>query len=69
MSQAQPSDPNSLKEGAMWHVDPLLDNDREVSKIQQALLSNGFANKHLCMATVRNQQRNGVFCVVDAEML
>jgi hypothetical protein len=28
---------NSLKEGAMWHVDPLLDNDLEISKYTTAV--------------------------------
>jgi hypothetical protein len=47
---------NSLKEGAMWHVDPLP--------------GNGSANKHVSMAT-REYSSNGrdVFFAVCAEML
>jgi hypothetical protein len=29
--------PNSLKEGAMWHVDPLLANNREISSCTTAV--------------------------------
>jgi hypothetical protein len=42
-------------------VDPLLGNDREISKIQ--LLSNGFANKHICTATTENINRGTVLSV------
>jgi hypothetical protein len=60
----------------MWHVDPLLGNDREISYMQQPLLSNGFANKHVSTnATIAQQQFNitimgsYVFYVVRADML
>jgi hypothetical protein len=52
---------NSFKEGAMWQKDSSLDNDYEMN-IQQPLLSNGLANKHVCMATIENSNRS-VFSV------
>jgi hypothetical protein len=36
----------------MWHVDPLLDNDRDIKK----LLSNSLPNKHVLKATIEVQQ-------------
>jgi hypothetical protein len=34
---------NSLREGVMWHIDPLLGNDRETTR-QWPLLRNSFVN-------------------------
>jgi hypothetical protein len=45
----------------LWHADPLLRNDCEISKYTTAI-TNGFTNKHVCMATMG--KRNGVFCAV-----
>jgi hypothetical protein len=40
----------------LWHIDPLLGNDRERSVvIQQSLLSNDFANKHVSTAIIAQQ--------------
>jgi hypothetical protein len=47
----------------LWHFDPLLGYDREISKKQQPLLSNGFTNKHIRTATVENSKREKVFSV------
>jgi hypothetical protein len=48
----------------LWHVDPFLGNDREVSKkIQKPLLSNGFVNKHDCTETIGKSNR-GTACSV-----
>jgi hypothetical protein len=55
-------------ETILWHVDPLLGNDREAT-LQQLLLSNGSTDKHVSMPTIALQQRNGVFCAFNAEML
>jgi hypothetical protein len=38
----------------MWHIHPLLGNDHEISSYTMAR---------------KQQQRNGVFCAVSAEML
>jgi hypothetical protein len=43
---------HSLKKGAMWHVNPLLGNDHEISKYTIAVT----ANKHVPMATTELQQ-------------
>jgi hypothetical protein len=43
-----------LNEKMLWVADPLLGKGRDISNIQQSLLSNGFANKHVCTATIRN---------------
>jgi hypothetical protein len=32
-------------------------------------LNNGFAHKHVSMAAIAQQQWNGVFCAIHAEML
>jgi hypothetical protein len=46
----------------------LLGNDCEIN-IQQSLLSNDFANKHVSMANVSLEQTNAVLCVVRADIL
>jgi hypothetical protein len=48
----------------LWHVDPLLGNDSEISKYTQI-----FANKRVSTATIGYSNRNDVFCAVRAEML
>jgi hypothetical protein len=53
----------SRKEGAVWHVDLLLDNDLEITNIQQPLLSNGFANKRVSTAIIGYSNRGTVFSV------
>jgi hypothetical protein len=53
----------------MWQVHPLLGNDRERTAKQQPLLSNGFGNKHVSTATIAQQQWNGIFCALRAEVL
>jgi hypothetical protein len=59
LAMIQASKPSIL----LWHVDLLLGNDRETNSY------NGFANKRVCMATIRKQQqRNDVFYAVRAEM-
>jgi hypothetical protein len=54
----------------MWYVDPLLDNDRETSNIQQPLLSNDSANNHVSVPT-REYNSNGrdVLYAARVEML
>jgi hypothetical protein len=57
----------------MERVEPLLRNDREISKYTRAISRQRLC-KHVPAATDTNatmvqQQRNGVFCVVHAEML
>jgi hypothetical protein len=43
----------------LWHVDPLVGNDREKkSNYKQALLSNGSANKHVSMIEYSNNWRD-----------
>jgi hypothetical protein len=49
----------------LWHVEPLLGNDGEISNSITAVAK----NKHFCMATIALQQGNGVFYAVRAEML
>jgi hypothetical protein len=61
MSQMNPvhtSQPTLLKFTVMLllHVDPWLSNDRGISKYTAAVLSNGFANKHVPIATIEVQQ-------------
>jgi hypothetical protein len=51
-----------LDDSVLWHVDPLLDNGREV-------ITNGYANKHVSTVTIALQQRNGVLYAVRAKML
>jgi hypothetical protein len=53
----------------MWHVDPLLGNDREKTAIKQPLLSNGFTNKHVSTATISKQLWKGTFFAVFSEIL
>jgi hypothetical protein len=48
---------NSLKEGAMWPVDPLLGNDREISNYTTAVTRQ------------RPVESNRVFCAILVEML
>jgi hypothetical protein len=53
----------------LWHVDPLLSNDREISDYTTDI---GYANRHEhnnSMANIALQWRSGVFYVVRAEML
>jgi hypothetical protein len=38
---------NVNRENILWHVVPLPGKDRVIKNIQQPLLSNGFANKHV----------------------
>jgi hypothetical protein len=47
----------------LWHVDPLLGNDREIRNVQQPFLSNGPANRHeLNNSTARiSLQQSDVF--------
>jgi hypothetical protein len=47
----------------MRHVDPLLAKDREKATIQQPLLSNSSANKHVYTATIGNSNRGIAFSV------
>jgi hypothetical protein len=61
---------NSLKEGAMWHVDPLLGGDREIGDYTAAIARQWpVNNNNVPCQWLRMQQRNSVFCVVHAEML
>jgi hypothetical protein len=48
----------------LWHVEPLLGDDREAC-IQQPLLGNGSAKD---MSATTMQQRNGVFHAVRADI-
>jgi hypothetical protein len=41
----------------LWHVDPFLATTTKEEAAKQSLLSNGFANKHVGKATVRNSNR------------
>jgi hypothetical protein len=50
-------------------VDPLLGNDREMSKYVQPLLSKGFSDNHVHMETIEQEQKNDVFYAVRAEGL
>jgi hypothetical protein len=50
------------------HVGLLLDNAKEAA-IQQPLLINGYANKYVSTVKIAQQQWNGVFWAVRAEML
>jgi hypothetical protein len=54
----------------LWHVDPLLGNDREVCIYATAVTELRF-RKQACLhgSSWKQQQRNGVFCAVCAEML
>jgi hypothetical protein len=52
----------------LWYAGPLLGNDCEIKKNTTAL-TNGFANKHVCMAAVGNRNRGTVLCAVFAEIL
>jgi hypothetical protein len=47
----------------------LLGNRFLISKYTLPLLDNAFANKHIPMETIEQQQRNGVFYEARAEML
>jgi hypothetical protein len=67
MASVRPASPNALNIVVplftLWLVEPLLGEDRE---IQQQLLSNGSANKHVSTVTIALQHSNGVFCAVRA---
>jgi hypothetical protein len=54
----------------LWHIDPLLGNDRERSRYIIAVTEQRFW-KQACLhgTNSKQKQRNGVFCVVRAEML
>jgi hypothetical protein len=52
----------------MWHVDQLLGNYREIT-IQQSLLSNGSAKKHVSTTREYNNNGSSVFYAVRVEML
>jgi hypothetical protein len=60
----------TLKFNILWHVDPLLGNDYEISKYTTAV-----TNQQLCKQACFHgnnwiqQQRNGVFCAIRAEVL
>jgi hypothetical protein len=57
----------------LWHVDPLLGNDRDVSNYTTAVARECLSSDRVrtptdTYATVAQQQMNGVFSVVLAEM-
>jgi hypothetical protein len=54
----------------MWHVDPLLGNDCEISSYKTAG-TKYWIRKQACSHgnNWTQQQRNGVFCALCAEML
>jgi hypothetical protein len=54
----------------MWHVDPLLGNDREINKYTTAVTEQRL-RKQACLHgnKYKQQQRNGIFCAVLAETL
>jgi hypothetical protein len=56
----------------LWHVDPLLGSDREIGHYTAAVARQRPVNNNRGMvfsATVALEQRNGVFCVIPADML
>jgi hypothetical protein len=61
---------NSLKEGTMRHVDPLLANDSEISSYTTAVTEYRL-RKEACLHgnNLKQQHRKGVFFAVSAEML
>jgi stage V sporulation protein SpoVS len=62
----------------LWHVDPLIGNDREISNYTTALKTMAVARQWLSSdhvgtptdtnTSVEQQQRSGIFCAVRAEM-
>jgi hypothetical protein len=46
----------------LWHVDPLLGNDHEINSYTTAV-TNSFAKKNVCMATIGNSNSEMVFSV------
>jgi hypothetical protein len=52
----------------LWHVNPLLGNDSEISKYQP-LLRNGSAKKCVSTATIEDSNKATVFCAVRAIIL
>jgi hypothetical protein len=54
---------NNCYLSTLWHVDPLLGNDREISKYTTAVTSNGFANKSVSTTTIGYSKRGMVFFV------
>jgi hypothetical protein len=71
MSEAQPMEKkkwrytcrlfgmNSLKEGAMWDVDPLLSSNHKISSYTTPLLDSGKVVITWASKQMRTQQRNG----------
>jgi maltodextrin utilization protein YvdJ len=55
---------NSFKEGAMWHIDPLLSGD-SVSE----MVSGQWLSKHVPMAAIKLLLEMGCLYMVHAEML
>jgi hypothetical protein len=56
------------------HVDPLLGNGHEISNYTTAVARQWLSSDHVgtptnTNTTIAQQQRNGVFCAVHAEML
>jgi hypothetical protein len=47
----------------LWHVDPFLDNDREISKYTTAITENGFAKKRVSTATIGYSNRGTVLSI------
>jgi hypothetical protein len=58
-----------LTDYILWHVEPLLGNDRHISNYTTAVANNASPNKHVSTATIALQWKNSVLYAGRAEML